>query len=264
MSGQTVQAQISAAVARMRQTNPLVQCLTNIVVANFTANVLLAAGASPAMVDCPEEAGMFAGIAHGTLVNVGTPYAETAEAMVRAAETATNLVVDPVAYGMPWRSQIIRDVLAKDNTAIIRGNASEIMALAGAESAGRGTDAGDATIDALPVAQDLARRHHCTVAVSGPVDYITDGATTLSVSSGHEWMTKVTGVGCSLGALMAAYAGVCDDLVIAATAATAHYCVAAERAAARTTGTGSFAVALLDELMAVTPDDVAGGQIREA
>ncbi|MGL5406454.1 MAG: hydroxyethylthiazole kinase [Propionibacteriaceae bacterium] len=256
MSNKSFSSEVAVAVEQLRNTQPLVQCLTNIVVANFTANVLLAAGAAPAMVDNEVEAGTFAAIASGTLINSGTPYLETSMAMQQAAEQANNLVIDPVAYGLPWRSQIIDQVLAKGQPAIIRGNASEIMALAGAQSAGRGVDAGDESIAALQSAKELAVQHKCVVAVSGAVDYLTDGRRIVMVASGHELMTKVTGVGCSLGALMAAYAGVCEDKLVAATAATAHLCVAAQRSAAITAGPGSFAVTLLDQLAAVSAADV--------
>ncbi len=253
--------QVARAVAAMRQANPLTQCLTNIVVANFTANVLLSAGASPAMVDNARESHLFAQVTGGVLVNTGTPYPETAEAMVLAAGAAasagTPWVLDPVACTLPWRGQIARDALAAGHPAIIRGNASEIMALAGIGEGGRGTDAVDTTESALPGARDLARTHRCTVAVSGPIDRITDGDRVATVSAGHEWMTLVTGVGCSLGALMAAFAAVEADRLVAATAATAMLCVAADRAALRTVAPGSFATALLDELYLVAPDEVA-------
>jgi len=251
---------LAAALAALRAEAPLVQCLTNIVVANWTANVLLAAGAAPAMVDNAAEASLFAGIAGGVLINTGTPYLETADAMRAAASAATAAgrpwVLDPVAYGLPWRSSIADDALAAGRPAIIRGNASEIMGLAGAGGGGRGVDSTDPTEAALEGARDLALRHGCVVAVSGPVDHITDGRRTVTVTGGHEWMTRVTGVGCSLGALMAAFAAVVDPLD-AAVAATALLCVAADRAAATTAGPGSFAVALIDQLHLLTPADVA-------
>lgn len=251
---------LARALTELRAKTPLVQCLTNIVVANWTANVLLAAGAAPAMVDNAAEASMFAGIAGGVLINTGTPYAETAEAMreaVRgAAKSGTPWVLDPVAFGLSFRSEIARDVLALGRPAIIRGNASEIMGLAGVEASGRGVDAGDPVEAALAAARELAGKHGCVVAVSGPVDHITDGRRTVTVANGHDWMTKVTGVGCSLGALMAAFAAVAEPLD-AAVAATALLCVAADRAADGPPGPGSFAEALIDHLFLLTPDELA-------
>ena len=251
-------SRVAEAVTAMRKANPVTQCLTNIVVTNFTANVLLAAGASPAMVDNAQESGIFAQVAGGVLVNSGTPYPETAEAMKQAAGTAAGKwVLDPVACTLPWRSQIVRDCLAASHPAIIRGNASEILALHGTGEGARGTDAVDTTEAALPAARELARANECVVAVSGPVDRITDGTRVVTVTAGHEWMTLVTGVGCSLGAPIAGLAAAQSDRLVAATAATAMMCVAAERAARRTVAPGSFAIALIDELYLVTPDEVA-------
>ncbi|MEA5646251.1 MAG: hydroxyethylthiazole kinase, partial [Cutibacterium granulosum] len=143
-------SRVAEAVTAMRKANPVTQCLTNIVVTNFTANVLLAAGASPAMVDNAQESGIFAQVAGGVLVNSGTPYPETAEAMKQAAGTAAGKwVLDPVACTLPWRGQIVRDCLAASHPAIIRGNASEILALHGTGKGARGTDAVDTTEAAL-------------------------------------------------------------------------------------------------------------------
>lgn len=252
---------LAGALRAVRDNNPLVQCLTNIVVANFTANVLLSAGASPAMVDNSHEAADFAAIAGGVLINTGTPYPETAKAMLLAAESAAThhnpWVLDPVAAGLPWRTDVARNALAAGDPAIIRGNASEIIALAGSSSGGRGTDSTDPVTAALATAKQLARTYHCAVAISGPVDHITDGERVLTVSNGHEWMTRVTGVGCSLGALMAAFAAVVPNPVDAATAATALLCVAADHAAAESRAPGSFATALVDQLYLVSPEQLA-------
>ncbi len=251
---------LAAALRALREACPLVQCLTNIVVANFTANVLLAAGAAPAMVDNAEEAELFAGVASGVLVNTGTPYAETADAMraavAGAAKAGTPWVLDPVAAGLPWRTSVARDCLALGRPSIVRGNASEILALAGAAGGGRGVDATDPAEAALAAARELAASHGCVVAISGATDLVTDGVRTITVANGHEWMTKVTGVGCSLGALMAAFAAVVPALD-AAVAATALLCVAADRAVAGASGPGTFAVGLLDQLALITPDELA-------
>jgi len=252
-------ADVGDALARMRQAGPLVQSLTNIVVAPWMANVLLAAGASPAMVDNPHEAGIFAQVASGVLVNTGTPYDDTTAGMAAAVdacrESGTPWVLDPVAAGgLPWRTQVARDLMAAHPATIVRGNASEIAGLLGG-AGGRGVDSADTPEDVLEQARTLAEQHGCVVATSGPVDHLTDGATLVRVHNGHELMTRVTGVGCALGALMAAYASVVPPL-LAATAATAHLTVAADRAAEQSRGPGSFAVALLDELSLLTPAEL--------
>lgn len=251
---------LSDALDAVRDKAPLVQCLTNIVVAQWTANVLLALGAAPAMVDNPEEAGDFARIAGGVLVNVGTPYAETASAMqhaaAAAAEAGTPWVLDPVAAGaLTWRTGIATQLLTDAAPTIVRGNASEVIALTGG-AGGKGVDSVDSPESALAGATELAAQHGTVVAVSGPVDHLTDGRRVVRVANGHPLLTRVTGVGCALGAMMAAFAAVVDDPLVAATAATATLTVAADEAAARTRGPGSFAPALLDELAALSPEDL--------
>lgn len=251
---------ISTCWAELQAQHPLTQCLTNIVVAPFTANLLLAAGAAPAMVDNAREAGDFARVAGGVLVNLGTPYDDTAQAMraaVRGAgEVATPWVLDPVAAGLGWRTGLAHELLEISAPTIIRGNASEVLALLGG-SGGRGVDATHSTDDSVEAAQALASSHGCVVAVSGPVDRLTDGARSVEVHNGHELMTRVTGVGCALGALMAAAAAVDPDPLLAATTATAALTVAAEDAAVDALGPGSFAVALLDALAALSPEALA-------
>jgi hydroxyethylthiazole kinase len=238
-----------------------VQCLTNIVAAQWTANVLLAAGAVPAMVDNPREAGEFARIAGGVLVNVGTPYEETATAMRdavgAAGDAGTPWVLDPVAAGaLGWRTRLAEELLRSVSPAVVRGNASEVLALAGGLG-GKGVESVDTPEAAVETAGALAGKHGCVVAVSGPVDHITDGDRLVRVANGHPLLARVTGVGCSLGALMAAFSAVTEDRLVAATAATAALTVAADVAAATAPGPGSFAVALLDELSRLTPASLA-------
>ncbi|OZD54473.1 hydroxyethylthiazole kinase [Rhodococcus sp. 06-1477-1B] len=247
----------ATAFAALREAAPLTQCITNAVVTNFTANALLALGASPAMCDIPGEAGMFAGIAGGVLVNLGTPTREQRDAAREAVAAGTPWVLDPVAVGaLPVRTALAHDLLDA-RPAIIRGNASEILALAGAGAGGRGVDSTDSAEDALDAARSLAVRTGGTVAVSGETDLIVDADRIAHVSGGSVLLTKVTGGGCTLGAAMAGFLAVAPAFE-AATAASAVWAVASERAASRTTGPGSFAVAFLDELAAVQPADLDG------
>lgn len=248
----------------LRAAPPLTHCITNAVVTGFTANVLLALGAAPAMVDIVDEAGVFAGVASGLLINLGTPTREqraaSREAVAGAAASGTPWVLDPVAIGaLPVRTALAHELVEQRPTAV-RGNASEVLALAGLSAGGRGVDSTDSTDAAADAAVSLARRTGAVVAVSGPIDFITDGARTLRVANGHELLTRVTGGGCALGAVMAAFLGAAgatehDDLTAVA-AAGLVYTVAAERAAATSSGPGSFAVALLDALAAVTAEDI--------
>lgn len=241
----------SSALTAMRLRRPLVQCLTNRVVSNFTANALLAVDASPVMADIPGEAELLAPQADGVLINVGTPDAEQRVAAVRVAEASSAWVLDPVAVGvLPVRTALIAELLGH-RPAIIRGNASEILALAGEAAGGRGVDAAHSTDAAASAAQRLARELGATVAVSGPVDYVTDGTRAVRIGGGSAFLTRVTGGGCSLGAVMAALLSVSPPLQ-AAVAASALYAAASERAADGAAGPGSFAVAFLDQLDAVS------------
>lgn len=247
---------VAGLAALLRERTPLVQCLTNSVVTGFTANVLLALGASPAMVDVPGEAGPFAEVASGVLVNLGTPHTEQRTAMVEAARAAdaagTPWVLDPVAVGvLPVRTALARDLLALRPT-VVRGNPSEVLALAGAGTGGRGVDSTADVEAALDAARDLARSTGGVVAVSGPVDVLTDGDRVLRLPYGDPLLTRVTGGGCALGAVLAAFAGLSPDRLETSAAGVAVYTIAAEEAARRATGPGSFAVALLDALGTVT------------
>jgi hydroxyethylthiazole kinase len=241
-------------LARLRERAPLTHCLTNAVVQNFTANVLLAAGAAPAMVPAAEEAGDFARVADALLVNVGTITAPDAEAMriavAAAREAHTPWVLDPVAVGaLTLRTSLAVELLAQSPT-IVRGNPSEILALAGEAGGGRGVDSTAGVQEAVGAARELSRRVGTVVAVSGVVDHVTDGRAVVTVPGGDVLLTKVTGAGCALGALMAAFCAVCATPLDAAVAASRLMAGAAERAAANAGGPGSFAVALLDELAA--------------
>ncbi|MGH3097520.1 MAG: hydroxyethylthiazole kinase [Streptosporangiales bacterium] len=243
-------AEVAATIAELRDRTPLVHCLTNRVVINFTANALLAAGASPAMVEDPEEAAEFAPLANALLVNVGTLSRTQADAMRAAVAAATAAgtpwVLDPVAVGgLTFRTQVATELLGSRPT-VLRGNASEVLALAGAEAHGKGVDSAADSAAAVDAAGTLADKHGCVVAVSGEVDYVTDGQAVYHVPGGHPMMTKVTGMGCVLGALIAACTAVTEPLRAAVTGSTL-LAVAGERAASEGLP-GSLAVALLDEL----------------
>ena len=259
---------LRAAHAALRETSPLVHCLTNTVVQAFTANALLAVGAAPAMVDAPEEAGDFAAVASAVLVNVGTVNARTAEAMRVAARSAraaaTPWVLDPVAVGgLVYRTELAAELVGSAPS-VVRGNASEVMALAGAGGGGRGVDSTDTADDAAKAAAALAERTGGVVAVSGPVDLVTDGRRTVRVGGGSPLLTRTTGAGCALGALTAAYVAATDDPLTGAVAAHAHVAVSAERAAATAAGPGTFAAAWLDALDAVGAEDLQRADVRTA
>jgi hydroxyethylthiazole kinase len=178
-------------------------------------------------------------------------------AVAGAGAAGTPWVLDPVAAGaLEWRTRLATELLAAGTPAIVRGNASEVLALAGG-AGGRGVESIHTAEGAADVAAQLAREHATVVAVSGEVDHVTDGKRLLRLGNGHPLLTQVTGTGCALGALMAGFAAVTEDRLVAAAAATATLTVAADHAAAVSSGPGSFAVALLDELAELSPDRLA-------
>ena len=244
-------AQFAHTAHFLQQHSPLVHCMTNDVVQTFTANVLLALGASPAMVIDAGEAAQFSAIASALLINVGTLTQPRAQAMRAAVESAnragTPWALDPVAVGaLTLRSDFCRE-LVQMAPAAIRGNASEIMALAGESQGGRGVDTTDTAAAALPAAQKLARASGAIVAVTGEVDYITDGERTLAVNGGSPLMTRVVGTGCALSAVVAASCALPGDRLLNVAGA----CAVMKRAgqiAALGRGPGSFVPAFLDAL----------------
>ena len=251
-----------AALAVMRATPPLVHCITNYVAMNFAANVLLAAGAAPAMIHAPEEAGDFAAIAGALTVNIGTLDALWLDGMHAAVAGASAAgkpwVFDPVAhFATPWRAEAAQALLAR-SPSVTRGNASEIMALAGVDSAGRGVDAGDTVTAAEDAARTLALRTGGVVAVTGETDFVTDGERAMRVTGGHALMPQVTATGCALTTLVGAYVATTPSAFDGTCAALAHFAAAGEVAGQGAAGPGSFAVRFLDALASVGAGDVSG------
>ncbi|PLV57861.1 hydroxyethylthiazole kinase [Erwinia sp. B116] len=251
-------ADVARSLALFRQHAPLIHCMTNDVVQTFTANVLLAAGASPAMVIDPEEAAQFSAIADALLVNVGTLTRERSEAMLAAVAAASGAgrswVLDPVAVGaLSFRTAFCHQLLTL-KPAAIRGNASEILALAGLAAGGRGVDTQHGSDAALAAAVRLAQECGAIVAVTGEVDYVTDGSRTLAVAGGSPLLTRVVGTGCALSALVAGFAALPGDRLVHVASACRVVALAGERAAAQAAGPGSFIPAFLDALCLLNPE----------
>ncbi|MCM2563692.1 hydroxyethylthiazole kinase [Lutimaribacter sp. EGI FJ00015] len=246
----------------MRANAPLVQNITNYVAMNVMANVLLAAGASPAMVHDAGEAGEFARIAQALTVNIGTLSPHWLRGMEAAAQvahdTGTPWALDPVAVGATAMRRDAGARLLALKPTVIRGNASEILALAGAEAAGKGADAADSVTAAEGAARDLARATGAVVAVTGAQDYATDGEAGYRVDNGHALMPRITVMGCSLTGVVGAFL-VGQSPLSATVAALAYYGLAGERAGAQAAGPGSFQPAFLDALYALTPQEVTAG-----
>ena len=262
-----IAARAGELLERLRATRPLVQNITNFVSMDTVANALLALGASPAMVHSIEESADFAARADALNVNTGTlskPFLEGGESAATAAHMLGRpWVLDPVGVGGgKFRNEAVLRLL-RHRPAVIRGNASEIMGVArvaglnAQAAAPRGVDAAHTTDEAFVTARLVARHHLCVVAATGAVDLITDGERVLRFANGHELMTRVTALGCALSGVVAAFCAVGDDAFEAAASAIAVYGVAGEMAAEKASRPGSYRVAFMDMLDAITPADVS-------
>lgn len=251
-------------VEAVRTRGPLVHSITNLVVMNVTANALLALGASPIMAHAPEEFGDLLGIVSSLVLNIGTLDAPWIGCMKTAAAEAARrklpLVIDPVGAGASrLRTETALELIRLGRPAILRANASELMALAGAAGATgatKGVDSAHRPDEARDAARALACTFGCTVVASGATDLVTDGARDWHLDGGSPLMPRITGMGCTATALVAAFAAVCPPQE-AAVAGMAVMKVAAEMAAEKAAGPGTQQLYFLDALHALSEADFA-------
>ncbi|KLU65958.1 hydroxyethylthiazole kinase [Desulfosporosinus acididurans] len=268
-----IKSQIIQAVETVRQTNPMAGSVTNTVTINFVANAQLAVGGSAAMVYLPDEGEFLANVGGATYINMGTLlpiYEETLPQIAKVShDTGKPWVLDPVAIGIgSLRNQLLRE-FKQYKPSVIRGNASEIIALAGLweldggtdVSNARGVDSTDSVSDAKAAAIALAKWTGGAVAVSGKTDLITDGSVIAFSYGGSHFMEKITGAGCSLGGVVAVYATVASPFIAALTAA-AVYNLAGSRAENKVDGPGSFQIQFLDELYKASAADIASNSLE--
>ncbi|NKI20884.1 hydroxyethylthiazole kinase [Paenibacillus dendritiformis] len=256
--------QVSALIDKLRQDRPLVHNMTNVVVTNFTANGLLALGASPVMAYAREEVADMAAIAGALVLNLGTLSEDTIESMIVAGQAANRhgvpVLLDPVGAGATrYRTASALRVLHEVQVSLVRGNASELANLIGEQRVIKGVDAGDSAEDErVELAVRAARSLQSVVAITGPEDVITDGQAGYIVKGGHPLLAQVTGAGCLLTSVLGSFAAVERDMLLAGAAGLAFYAAAAYEAAARTeaAGPGSFQIALLDELSRLNRDSL--------
>ncbi|MCB2218543.1 hydroxyethylthiazole kinase [Desulfofustis glycolicus] len=249
---------------RIQENKPLIHNITNFVVMNYTANVLLAAGASPVMAHAENEVEEMVGFAGALVLNIGTLSDAWLASMITAGKEATRrgtpIVLDPVGSGATrLRTDAAKAILAQTRVRIVRGNASEILSLGDADAQTKGVDSAHGVDQAAAGAADLARSLDTTLAITGPIDLVTDGRRIIRVANGHPLMPFVTGTGCSASTLVGAFAAVDDDPVSAAATALAFFGLAGEKAGAASSGPGSFMIALLDALYLISPDELEAG-----
>ncbi|MFC5447102.1 hydroxyethylthiazole kinase [Paenibacillus aestuarii] len=257
------QQMIAKALEQVRKTNPLVHNITNVVVTNFTANGLLALGASPVMAYAKQEVEDMARIAGALVLNIGTLNETEVEAMKLAGKAANGhgvpVIFDPVGAGAtPYRTLTARSIMEEVNVSVLRGNAAEVAQVVGHHWEIKGVDAGEGNGNVTQLAIEAARQLGTVVAVTGKTDIISDGTTTYACQNGEAILTRVTGTGCLLTSVIGAFAAVLNNPLEAAVAAIVTYGVAAELAAKESAdqGPGSFQIALLNKLAQVTGEDV--------
>jgi len=255
-------------LAAVKEKKPLIHNITNFVVMNTTANALLAMGASPVMAHCEKEVEEMVALASALVLNIGTLTEEWVSAMITAGRKANALnipvVLDPVGAGATvLRTESAKKIIDAVDICVIRGNASEILALCNSASKTKGVDSMHAVEEAAGTAAILARELGTTLAITGPVDLVTDGAKTLRVANGCALMAYVTGTGCAASTVVGAFLAVDDRPVDAAATALAFFGLAGQKAAQKAAAPGSFQTALLDALYTLTPPELeAGAQIE--
>jgi hydroxyethylthiazole kinase len=245
---------------KLRSKRPLVHNITNYVVMNFTANTLLAMGASPVMAHAKEEVEEMVSFANAFVINIGTLSEHWIESMLRAGRKANELgvpvILDPVGSGATsLRTKTFRQLVKELKLAVVRGNASEILSIASDAIKTKGVDAAHDPEQALETAREVAKEIDSVVAITGSVDLVTDGEKVIRCYNGHPLLGSVTGTGCAATTTIAAFAGVTKDPLEAASAGLAFFGLAGEIAGAKVKSPGSFMISLLDALYEITPEE---------
>lgn len=253
----------SQLIDKIRETKPLIHNITNIVVANFTANGLLALGAKPVMASTPDEVADMTKAANALVLNMGTLNSEHLKAMIISGKAANEngipIVLDPVGVGATkFRTEAAQQLLQKVKVNYIRGNAAEIANLVGEMWEIRGVEAGKSGGNVIDLALLAAQKLQATVVVTGKDDIITDGAITYVIHNGHSLLTKVTGTGCLLSAVIGAFAAIDGDSLKVTVSALTTYGIAAEIAATKTAelGPGSFQIEFINQLSLINSTQI--------
>ncbi|NOR23292.1 MAG: hydroxyethylthiazole kinase [Desulforhopalus sp.] len=249
---------------KIRETKPLIHNITNFVVMNYTANVLLSMGASPVMAHAENEVEDMVAFAGALILNIGTLTESWVASMLKAGQQATALqtpiILDPVGSGAtPFRTASAKLIIEKTKVSIIRGNASEVLSLGSQQSTTKGVDTMHSVQNAALTASHLAQELKTILAITGPIDLVTDGSRVFNIANGHPLMPYVTGTGCSATAVTGAFAAVDTDYLTAAATALAFFGLAGEMAGETANGPGTFMVHLLDALYTMTPEQLEKG-----
>ncbi len=248
----------------VREKKPLIHNITNSVVMNYTANALLAMGASPVMAHSRNEVEEMVSIAEALVFNIGTLTEDRLASMIKAGKKASELgipvIFDPVGSGATtFRTNSAGKIIEEIDTSVIRGNPSEILSLINFESKTKGVDSIHSVEDATKAGKILAKEAKTIIAITGAKDLITDGENVLRVSNGHPLMGYVTGTGCIASAIIGAFLAVDNVPLSSAATALAFFGLAGEVAGKKASAPGSFMIEILDALYTITPEELKEG-----
>jgi len=240
-------------IQKVKVISPLVHNITNYVVMNSSANALLAAGASPVMAHSEDEVKDMVRIANALVINIGTLSEKWVNAMKIALREANKLnkpvVFDPVGAGAtPYRTETVKELLQSGSMSIIRGNASEIIAILSAEHQTKGVDSIESAANAIESAKILYQKYKTVICISGETDYVISESKIAQIHNGHELMPRVTGMGCTATALLGAFVAVTNNFFEAAISGMALMGVAGELAFPGSKGPGSLQIHFYDKL----------------
>jgi hydroxyethylthiazole kinase len=251
-------------LAAVREKKPLIHNITNYVVMNYTANALLAMGASPVMAHARNEVEEMVSYAGALVLNIGTLTADWIESMIiagrKASEQKTPIILDPVGSGATTlRTDSAKKIIEQTNIDVIRGNASEILSLRHKDSKTKGVDSLHSVEDAAETAKILAKELKTILAITGPVDLVTNGDSTLRVSNGHPLMGYVTGTGCTATVTIGAFLAIDENPVSATATALAFFGLAGEVAGEKASAPGSFMIEMINALYSISPEQLKDG-----
>jgi len=264
MFDQQMARKAAETLGRVRREKPLIHNITNYVVMNYTANALLACGASPVMAHAPDEVEEMVSLSRALVLNIGAPAPHFLDSMLKAGKRANELkipiVFDPVGAGATsLRTGSAKRLIHDLKISVVRGNASEVLSLTDEAYRPKGVDSAHSMEEAVGAAVKLAGELRLTVVITGEVDLVTDGERICRIFNGHALMRYVTGAGCTATALIGAFLAVNKDSVEAASMALAYFGLSGEKAASRATTPGSFQIALLDALYTTDERELLAG-----
>jgi len=240
-------------IERIHQERPLIHNITNMVAMNDSANIILAVGGLPVMAHAQEEVGEMVKAAGALVLNIGTLTPEQIESMIIAGKVANSLkipvILDPVGAGATnLRTESALRLQEKIKINIVRGNFAEISILAGLKGNIKGVESIGTEKNSVEIACSLARKYNQVAIITGKQDVVTDGKTVIEIDNGSPMLGTITATGCMVTSLIATFAAVGEDYLLASTGALVCFGLAGERAAVKAQGPGSFKVNLFDEI----------------